>query len=79
MLFRSLRDLDGVRDTCAIEVALVIHKDLGLINQPAESVRVDDAIAIALKLTAEFWLRLRVATAARLLLVSGVWREIVAA
>jgi len=57
----------------------VVDEHLCLIGQPPKRAGVDDAIAIALKLTAEFWLRLRVATAARLLLVSGVWREIVAA
>ena len=57
----------------------MIDEDLRLVDQPAEGVRVDDAIAVALKLAAEFRLRLGVATAARLLFVSGVRREIVAA
>jgi hypothetical protein len=76
---RDLRDLDGVRQRRAVQVAFVIDEDLGLVDQAAKGVGMDDAIAVALKLAAEFRLRLRKAPAARLLLVSGVRREAIAA
>ena len=48
----DLRDLQRVRDARAVEIALVVHEDLCLVEQAAEGVRVDDAIAIALELGA---------------------------
>ena len=49
----DLRHFEGMGDPGAIQVALVIHEHLGLVDQPPKRVRVDDAIAISLELGAE--------------------------
>ncbi len=71
---RYLRDLDGVCDARAVEVAFVIHEDLGFIDQASEGVGMNDPVAIALEFASEFGLRLRVAPAAGLVIVGRVGR-----
>jgi hypothetical protein len=46
---RHLRGLDRVRQPGAIVVALVVDENLGLVLEPAERSRMNDAISIALK------------------------------
>ena len=72
---RDLRHLDRVRDACAVQVALVVDEHLGLVDEAAESVGVDDAIAVALELAAKLRLRLGVVPSARLLIVRCVRGE----
>ena len=61
---RYLRNFHGVRQTGSIQVAFMIDEHLGLVDQSAESVGMDDAIAIALVFAAELRWRLREAPAA---------------
>src|SRR5690606_33414254 len=49
---RDLCDLERVREPRAVMIALVVDEDLRLVDQAAESRRVDDAVAVALKLAA---------------------------
>ncbi len=49
---RDLRDLERMRETRAIEVALVVHEHLGLVDEAAERGRMDHAVAVALELGA---------------------------
>jgi hypothetical protein len=48
----DLRDLEGVGEARAEQIAFVVHEDLGLVLEPAERRTVDDAIAIPLELGA---------------------------
>ena len=57
-LARELRSLQAVGQARAVVVALVIDEDLGLVGQPSERRRVDDAIAVALEGGAEGMARL---------------------
>ena len=41
-------DFEGVGEARAIVVAFVVDEDLGLVFEPAEGGRVDDAVAVAL-------------------------------
>src|SRR3569833_1204959 len=59
----------------AVEVAFVVNKYLCLVDQAAEGVGVDDAIAIPLELGAEGRPGFRVAAAARCRIVSSVRGE----
>ena len=61
---RDLRNLERVGDPGAIEVALVVHEHLGLVDEPPERVRMHDAVAVALVFTAELRRRLVAAAAA---------------
>ena len=47
---RDLRDLDRMGEASAEMVALVIDEHLGLMGEPAEGGRMDDAVAVALEL-----------------------------
>ena len=47
---RDLRDLDRMRHARAVQIAFVIHEHLRLVDQAAEGVGMDDAIAVALEL-----------------------------
>src|SRR5262249_39609055 len=47
---RDLRYFDRVCDSRAVQVPLVIYEHLGLVDQAAEGVRVNDSVAVALKL-----------------------------
>src|SRR6186997_1819737 len=71
----DLRDLERMRDPGAIQVALVVHEDLGLVDQPPKRIRVDDAIAIALELGAETRRWFGKTPAAALFIDRGVRRE----
>lgn len=68
-------DFNRVGDARAVEVAFVIDENLGFVDEAAEGVRMDDAIAIALKLTPIFRLRLWIAPSPRLLVVCSVRRQ----
>ena len=46
---RDLRNLQGVRQTCAIMVACRCHKNLCLVHQAAEGLGMNDAVAVSLK------------------------------
>ncbi len=50
---RDLRHFHRVREARAIEVALVVHEDLRLVDQAPERGGVDDAVAVALEFGAE--------------------------
>src|SRR5262249_19025149 len=63
------------REARAVVVALVVHEDLGLVLEPAERARVDDAVAVALERHAEGVLGLRVPAAARVAAPHGVRGE----
>src|SRR4051812_34908110 len=41
-------DFDGVRQSCPQMIATAIEENLRLVFEPAESARVDDAVAVAL-------------------------------
>jgi hypothetical protein len=71
---RDLRYFDGVCDPCAIQVTLMIHEYLCFVDEPAKRVRMDDAIAIALKFAAKSGFGFRVATTARLFVVRAIGR-----
>ena len=45
---RDLRDLKGMREPGAVVVALVVDEDLGLVLEPAEGARMDDAVPVPL-------------------------------
>jgi len=72
---RNLRDFERVRQAGAVEVALVVDEDLGLVDQAAERRRVDDAVAVPLVLGAVARRRLREPPTARLGLVLRIRRE----
>jgi len=72
---RDLRDLEGVRQAGAVEVALVVDEDLGLVDQAAEGRRVDDAITVPLVLGAVARRRLLEPSTARLGVVLRIGRE----
>ena len=44
----DLRDLEAVGQPCSVVIALVIDEDLGLVGEPAEGRRMQDAVAVAL-------------------------------
>ena len=71
----DLRDFERMRDAGAVQVAFVIHEDLGLVDEAAKRIRMDDAIAIALKLAAKTRRRLGESPAATLFVDRGVRRE----
>jgi len=50
---RDLRDLHGMRQTGAVQIALVIDEHLGLVDQCAKGVRMNNAIAVALVFATE--------------------------
>jgi hypothetical protein len=52
----------------------MIHEYLCFVDEPAKRVRMDDAIAIALKFAAKSGFGFRVATTARLFVVRGIGR-----
>src|ERR1700731_1437318 len=60
----DLRHLDRMCHARAVQVPLVIDEHLSLVDQPAKRVRMDDAVAVALKLAAKLRRTLRVAPAA---------------
>ena len=64
----DLGDFKGVSEPGAVMITLVKHEDLGLVLEPTEGRRVDDAIAIAAKQVARRTGRFRMDPAAR-----GAW------
>jgi hypothetical protein len=72
---RNLRDLERVRQPRAVQVALVVDEDLGLVHEAAEGRGVHDPVAVALILRAVPRRRFREAPPARGALVLGVGRE----
>src|SRR6185437_15072232 len=71
----DLGNFDRMGYPGAIQVAFVIDEDLRFVNQTPEGIRMDDAVAVALELAAEFRFRLRMAATARVLVMGGVWRK----
>jgi hypothetical protein len=63
---RDLRDLKGMSQAIAEVVRVAAGEDLGLVFEPAEGPRVDDAVAIALEVVAIRMRRLRVFSPARI-------------
>src|SRR5206468_11711977 len=61
-----------------IQVAFVVHENLRLVHEPAKRGRVDDSVAVALKLRAQGGRRLRVTAAARRRGPGGVDSQLVA-
>ena len=72
---RQLRDLDRMREPGAEQVAFVVEEHLRLVDEPAKSGRVDDAVAVALKVVARRRGRDGVASTARSGGVAGVARQ----
>ena len=64
-----------MREARAEQVAFVIHEHLGLVFEPAERRRMDDAVAVALEFGARAGRRFRIAAAARSRGVGRVRRE----
>jgi hypothetical protein len=50
----DLCDFHRVRQSCSVEITLVVDEDLRLVDQPTKGIGVHDAIAITLKLTTHF-------------------------
>ena len=67
--------LERVREPRAVVVALRVDEDLGLVLQPAEGLRVDDAVAVALKRRAQAAFLLLERTAAGFVRAHGQRRE----
>ena len=44
----DLSHFQAVGQPCAVVIAFVINEDLGLVDEPAEGRRMDDAVAVAL-------------------------------
>ena len=72
---RDLRHFEAVGQPGAVVVALVIDEDLGLVVQPAERGRMDDAVAVALKRRAHRMLGLRMEPPAALLRFRRIGRQ----
>src|ERR1044072_3804567 len=64
-----------MRDPRPVEIALVIHEHLALVDQAAEGVGMDDAVAIPLELAAECRWWFRKSAASTLRVDRGVRRE----
>src|SRR3954471_20297589 len=64
-----------MRDACAVEIALVVHEHLSLVDEAPESIRMDDAVAVPLELGPEPRRRLGMASPSTLLIDRGVRRE----
>ena len=62
----DLRDFKAMGQTGAVEIALVIDKNLGLVLEAAKRGRMDDAVTVALKRRAHVVLRLGMEPAATL-------------
>src|SRR4051812_26796335 len=62
----NLRNFNRMRDSRAVQVALVIDEHLCFVDEPAEGVGVNDPIAIALEFAAKFRFGLRMPTPTRL-------------
>ena len=71
----DLRHFKAVRQPGAVMIALVVHEDLSLVDQPAEGRRMNDAIAIALKRRPHRMLRFRMEAPAGLLRPRRIGRE----
>jgi len=71
----DLCDLDGMGDSRAIEVALVVDEHLRLVHEAPESIGMDDPVAVALVLSPQVGLRLGVPASARVPLACRVRRE----
>ena len=67
-----LGHLDGVGEPRPVVVALVIHKDLGLVLQAPEGLGVDDPVTVAGEGGAEIWPALGMDPAAGLLGKGGI-------
>ena len=72
---RDARRLERVREPRAEVVALGVDEDLRLVPQPAERLRVDDAVAVALERRAQPALVLCVRAAAALVRANGERRQ----
>src|SRR6266849_1336297 len=72
---RNLRHLERMRQPGPVQIAFVIDENLGLVDQPAESGRMHDAIAIPLIFRTVSRFRFRVAAPARMLVESGIGGE----
>ena len=68
-------DLHGVGEAGPQVVAGAVEEDLGLVFEPAEGARVDDAVAVALVLGSPVGGRLGIAAAARVGAELGEWGE----
>jgi hypothetical protein len=69
---RYLCDFDGVRKSRAEMIADAMRKNLGLVLEPTESPRMDDAVAVALEVVTIGMRRLRITASARLVSEDGV-------
>lgn len=69
---RDLRDFQAVRETGAEQVAFVIDEHLGLVFEPAERGRMNDAVAVALELGAGRRRLFGMTAPARLRRMSGI-------
>ncbi len=49
---RDLRHFQRMCQARAVQITFVIHKHLGLVHEPAESGRMDNAVAVTLVFTA---------------------------
>jgi hypothetical protein len=61
---RDLRDLERMREARPVEVALVVHENLRLVDEAAKRGGVNDTIAVSLKLAAQRGRRFPVPAAA---------------
>ena len=68
----QLGDLQRMRQPRAKQVSLMVHKDLGFVNQTPEGRRVNNAIAVALKITARGCSGFFMATSAAALRIAGI-------
>src|SRR5258708_12872378 len=71
----DLRHFEGMRQACAVIVALVVDEDLRLVFEPPEGRRVQDAIPVLLKRGAVSVFLFRVTAAPRFPTLYGVGRE----
>jgi hypothetical protein len=72
---RNLRHLERMRQPCSVQIAFVIDENLGLVDQPAESGRMHDAIAVPLIFRTISRLGFRVTAPTRVLVESGIGGE----
>ena len=70
-----LRDLERMRQASTVQIAFMVDEHLGLVNEPAECRRVNDAVTVALVLAAVPRSRLFEAPALRPRLIRSVRRE----
>jgi hypothetical protein len=71
----DLGNFEAMGEPGAVVIALVIDKDLRLVGQPAESGRMQDAVAVAGVKRARGTWALRHAAAPALALIHGIWGQ----